>query len=232
MFELLSTLLKGSNAKAVEAVTDHFAIDLLSQKIREAEGGVSGAKQALATLILRQRAEQTALNLLRSRKALLEDRVRSAITAGNNELAMEGASAIAEMENEEAVRAQTIVRLDERVTRLRHSVEKAHRRVVDLRQGAITARAIDVERRSQRSLNRSLNGGSAIDEAEALIRRVADQDDPLEQAGIVEEIDQSLSHKATEDRLAEAGFGPSTKVRAEDVLARLRTTPAPTDSAI
>ena len=232
MFELLSTLLKGSNAKAVEAVTDHFAIDLLNQKIREAEGGVSGAKQALATLILRQRAEQTALNLLRSRKALLEDRVRSAIAAGNNELAMEGASAIAEMENEEAVRAQTILRLDERVTRLRHSVEKAHRRVVDLRQGAVTARAIDVERRSQRSINRSLNGGSAIDEAEALIRRVADQDDPLEQAEIVEEIDQSLSHKTTEDRLAEAGFGPSTKVRAEDVLARLRTTPAPTDSAI
>ena len=139
MFELLSTLLKGSNAKAVEVVTDHFAIDLLNQKIREAEGGVNGAKQALATLILRQRAEQTALNLLRSRKAALEDRVRKAIAAGSSDLAMEGAAAIAEMENEEAVRAQTILRLDEKVSRLRHSVEKAHRRVIDLRQGAITA---------------------------------------------------------------------------------------------
>ena len=47
MFELLSTLLKGSNAKAVEVATDHFAIDLLNQKIREAEAGVSGAKQSL-----------------------------------------------------------------------------------------------------------------------------------------------------------------------------------------
>ena len=65
MFELLSTLLKGSNAKAVEVVTDHFAIDLLNQKIREAEGGVNGAKQALATLILRQRAEQTAISPIR-----------------------------------------------------------------------------------------------------------------------------------------------------------------------
>jgi phage shock protein A len=228
MFDLLSTLLKGSNAKAVEAATDHFAIDLLSQKIREAEAGVNGAKQALATLILRQRAEQTALNLLRSRKAALEDRVRQAMSAGSSELAMDGARSIAEMENEESVRSGTIARLDEKVGRLRHSVEKAHRRVIDLRQGAITARAIDVERRSQRNLNRSLQRGSAIDEAEALIRRVAEQDDPLEQAEIVEEIDQSLTHKSTEDRLADAGFGPSTKVRAEDVLARLRTTPAPT----
>jgi phage shock protein A len=224
MFDLLSTLIKGANAKAVETATDHFAIDLITQKIREAEAGVSGAKQALATLILRQRAEQKALDLLRGRKADLEDRVRQALAANNAELAMEGASAIAEMENEAMVRGQTVARLDEKASRLRHSVEKAHRRVVDLRQGAITARAIDLERRSQHRLNRSL-GGNAIEEAEALIRRVAEQDDPLAQAEIYEEIDNQLSHKTTEDKLAAAGFGPATKVRPEDVLARLRTTP-------
>lgn len=224
MFELLSTLIKGTNAKAVEAATDIFAIDLITQKIREAEAGVNNAKQALATLIMRQRAEQKALDLLRSRKITLEDRVRQTLAAGNESLAMDGASSIAQMDNEEAVRAETVARIDEKVERLRHYVEKAHRRVVDLRQGAVTARAIDLERKSQRRINKSV-GGSAIDEAEALIRRVADQDDPLAQADIVEEIDNSLSHKTTEDRLAEAGFGPATKVRAEDVLARLRTTP-------
>ena len=224
MFDLLSTLLKGSNAKAVEAATNHFAIDLLGQKIREAEAGVAGAKQALASLILRQRAEQKALDLLRSRKTSLEDRIRQALASNNAELAMEGASAVAEMENETSVRVETLIRLEEKVSRLRGSVEKAHRRVVDLRQGAITARAIDLERRSQHRLNHAL-GGNAMEEAEALIRRVAEQDDPLAQAEIVEEIDNSLSHKTAEDRLAEAGFGPATKVRAEDVLARLRTTP-------
>jgi phage shock protein A len=228
MFELLSTLLKGSNAKAVEAATDHFAIDLLNQKIREAEAGVTGAKHALATLIVRQRAEQTALSVLRSRKSALEDRVRQAMAGGSNDLAIQGATSIAELENEETARVETVARLDEKVARLRHSVEKAHRRVIDLRQGAVTARAIDIERRSQRSLNRSLERGSAAEEAEALIRRIAGQDDPLEQAEIVEEIDHSLTHRTTEDLLAEAGFGPATKVRAEDVLARLRTTPAPT----
>ena len=232
MFNLLSTLLKGANAKAVETATDHFAIDLITQKIREAEMGVAGAKQALATLILRQRAEQKALELLRGRKSALEDRVREALAANSTDLAMEGAAAIAEMDNEAMLRGDTVARLEEKVVRLRHSVEKAHRRVIDLRQGAVTARAIDVERRSQRNINRSLRNGSAIDEAEALIRRVAEQDDPLEQADIVEEIDQSLTHRTTEDRLAAAGFGPQTKVRAEDVLARLRTTPAPTDSSI
>jgi phage shock protein A len=225
MFDLLSTLIKGANAKAVESATDHFAIDLITQKIREAEAGVSGAKQVLATLIMRQRSEQKTMDMLCTRKATLEERVRLAIAAGNEALAAEGASAIAEMENEEAARRQTLARLEEKVVRLRHSVEKAHRRVVDLRQGATTARAIDMERRSQKSLNRSLHRGSAIEEAEALIRRVAEQDDPFAEAEIVEEIDAALSHKSTEDHLAAAGFGPATRVRAEDVLARLRITP-------
>ncbi len=44
MLELLTTLIKGSNAKAVEAATDIFAIDLITQKIREAEAGVNHAK--------------------------------------------------------------------------------------------------------------------------------------------------------------------------------------------
>lgn len=225
MFDLLSTLIKGANAKAVDAATDHFAIDLINQKIREAEGGVSSAKQALASLILRQRAEQKALDLLRGRKAALEDRVRAAIAGGNEPLALEGANAIAEMDNEAAVRSETVARLDEKVIRLRASVEKASRRVVDLRQGAVTARAIDLERKSQTRIHRAINGNSAMQEAEELIRRVADQDDPLAHSEIIDEIDNSLSHKTTEDRLAAAGFGPATKVRAEDVLARLRTTP-------
>lgn len=219
MFDLLSTLMRGANAKATETATDYFAIDLLNQKIRQAEAGVTGAKQALANLIMRQRTEQRALDMVRTRKIGLEDRVRDALAAGNDELAMEGATAIAELENEEDVRAETVLRVAEKVKRLRLSVEKAHRRVVDLRQGAVTARAIDVERKAQKRVIRSINGGTAIEEAEALIRRVADQEDPLEQA----EIDASLSHKLTEDRLAAAGFGPQTKVRPEDVLARLKS---------
>jgi phage shock protein A len=225
MFDLLSTLIKGANAKAVETATDAFAIDLINQKIREADAGVSSAKQALASLILRQRAEQKALEVLQSRKAGLEQRVRQALAGGNDSLALEGANAIAEMDNEAVVRAETVARLDDKVIRLRGSVEKATRRVVDLRQGAITARAIDLERKSQTRIHRAINGNSAMQEAEALIRRVADQDDPLAHSEIVDEIDNSLSHKTTEDRLAAAGFGPATKVRAEDVLARLRTAP-------
>ena len=111
MLELLSTLIKGTNARAIETATDVFAIDLINQKIREAEAGVNNAKQALASLIMRQRAEETALGALRYRKSVMEDRVRKALAAGNDALAHDGAIALAEMENEEAARADTVAKV-------------------------------------------------------------------------------------------------------------------------
>ena len=57
MLNVLKTLLQGANARAEERLTDHFAIDLIEQKIREAEAGLAAAKQTLASLIVRQRNE-------------------------------------------------------------------------------------------------------------------------------------------------------------------------------
>jgi phage shock protein A len=221
---VLGTLLKGFNARANEAATDHFAIDLINQKVREAEDGVERAKHALAALIVRERTERKTLEALQSRKGALEIRVRAALEAGSESLALEGAEAIAHMENEISTRNTTLDRLGERIQRLRQSVERASRRVADLRQEAVTARAFDLERRSQMKLNRSLSGGStAIHEAEQLIKRVTDQPDPLMETEVLDSIEQSLSSQSAENALAEGGFGAATRMRAQDVIARLRS---------
>lgn len=223
MFDLISTLMRGANARAVEAATDHFAIDLITQKIREAEAGVGHAKTALAALIVRQRQEQSSLAQLKSRQASLEERVRLALQNGDEALAADGAAAVADIENEAAVRTTTLGSLNERVARLRKSVEQAHRRVADLRQSAIAAQAIDLERRAQRKINRTLSSSNAMHEAERLIQRVTEQDDPLDHAEALDEVERSLTHRTTEERLAAAGHGPAMRTSAEDVLARLRT---------
>ena len=61
-------------------------------------------------------------------------------------------------------------------------------------------------------------------EAEELIEKVLSRDDPLEQSEILKEIDQGLKHEGIEGRMADAGFGPATKITAEDVLKRLSPT--------
>jgi len=190
MFGLLSTLFRGINSTAVGA--SRLPVDRLGQNIRAAEAAENSTTRELGILIRQQRAEQTALNLLRSRQSALEDHVRQAMAEGSDDLATNGARALADLENDASVRLQTLARLDEKVARLRRLVANAHGRVSDLREG--------------------VSGDGA-----------AGPDDPLPAGRPVAEIDASSTDASVED-----GVDPATRIRAEDVLIRLRTTPAPT----
>ena len=106
---------------------------------------------------------------------------------------------------------------------MRVSVERADRRIIDLNQGMISARAIDAERKAQSRLVRPIGRSASLNDAEELLARITAASDPFEEAGILDEIDGELRHEAICDRLADAGHGPAVRVRARDVLERLKT---------
>jgi len=221
MFTTLKTLVTGANARAEEKVRDTYSIELIEQKIREAQNGLKAAKVTLAGLMQRSRAEDRQIDMLQTRIKEMTVRTKDAIKGGRKDLAAEAAQAIAEMENELTIRRDTASRLETRVMRLRQSVETTNRRIIDLKQGAISAKAARQEQSIQKRLNTTLAGQSPINEAEELIERVLSKDDPFEQSEILKEIDQGLSREDIGQRLAKAGFGLSSKVTADDVLKRL-----------
>lgn len=221
MFSLLKTLFDGSAARAEESARDHFALDLLEQKAREATAELENAKSVLASLILRQRNEERALQGIMARLGDLEKRVLQAMEKGRDDLAQNGASAIADLENEAAARKTTIDSLDGKITRLRTTIEKVHRRIIDLNQAKIEAKALDAEHSAQKRLNRTIGQSTALREAEALVQRIRDRNDPYEEAEILDGIETALTHADATDKLAAAGCGAKLKTTADDVLARL-----------
>ena len=223
MFGTLRTLMTGANARGEEHLRDVFAIELIDQKIREAETALKSAKVALAGLIQRERAETRQLDQLGKRIVDLTERARAALAEGREDLAQEAAQAIAQMENEERLRRETVQRLETRILHLRQSVETANRRIIDLKQGAVAARAARREQDIQKRLGRHLGTENAFEEAQDLIERVLKRDDPFEQSQILTEIDRGLDKADVADRLAAAGFGPATRTTAADVLNRLKT---------
>lgn len=222
MIRTFRTLFVGASARAEERVTDAFALELIDQKIRETEMHLKAAKATLATLVQRQRSEKRLLDAIRARSDSMALRAREALDAGRDDMAQQAAEAIATMENEATLRGETVDRLETQTTRLRASVEAAHRRIIDLKQGAITARAIRREQQMQTRLKTTIGSTSSADEAQELITRVIGADDPFEQSQILSEINADLNHDNLEDRMAARGFGSSTKVTAQDVLARLK----------
>ena len=223
MFRTFTTLITGANARAEDRVRDAFAIELIDQKIREAESQLKAAKTTLASLIQRQRAEDRHRQGLQSRITALTNRAKTALKADNTALAEEAAAAIAQMENELRAREETLSRLDQKILRLRTSIETGQRRIVDLKQGAIQARAVRREQDIQsRMAGSGLHSGGSVEEAEELIARVLGRDDPFEHSQILAEINADLTHATLEDRMADAGFGPATRSTADEVLKRLK----------
>ena len=107
---------------------------------------------------------------------------------------------------------------------LRQSVETSNRRIIDLRQGAVAARAVRSEQSIQKRLTRHIGGESPMDEADALIKQVLGRDDPFEQGEILAEIDRGLDHADIGDRMADAGIGAHGRATATDVMSRLSAT--------
>lgn len=223
MFSTLKTLISGASARSEETVRDHFAIELIDQKIREATDNLKAAKLTLAGLIQRERAEMRQVEALDTRIADLMKGAGEALDGDRQDLATQAAQAVADLENERALRQDTVHRLQARILQLRQSVETAHRRIIDLKQGAIAARAARREQGIQRRVNQHLGGISPFEEAEALISRVLGEDDPFEQGEILREIDTGLDHTDLPGRMADAGFGDQTKSTAADVLKRLQS---------
>lgn len=223
MFKTLATLIHGQNARAEDRVRDAFAIELIDQKIRESENSLRGAKATLASLIQRQRSEQKQHDALKSRIADLTKRAKEALDNDREDMAEEAARAIASMENELALRVETLDRLEQKVMRLRSSIEGGHRRIIDLKQGAIQARAVRREQNIQMQMAKTGVQSGSVEEAEELIARVLGRDDPFERSEILADINRDLDGGSITDRMADAGFGNATRATADDVLARLKS---------
>lgn len=222
MFRTLKTLFDGANARAEERVREHYSIELIEQKIREATQGLQSAKMTLAGLKQRQRSEARQVEALDERISDLESRALAALEAGKEALAGEAAEAIAQLENERDLRRCTVDTLERRAVRLQNSVETANRRLVDLRQGAIAAKAARLDGAAHRSVSSTLGGQSAMQEAEQLVKSVLSEDDPFEQAEILAEIDAGLDRSDVVDRLGDQGFGDAAKATKSSVLDRLK----------
>ncbi|MEZ5789413.1 MAG: hypothetical protein R3D34_00930 [Nitratireductor sp.] len=90
------------------------------------------------------------------------------------------------------MRSNTVASLKTRIEQIRLSIEKANRRLVSLRQGAVAAKAAVAERQAQGRIERSLKGTTSLREAEDLVARITSQSDPFEEAGVLDEIDAQL----------------------------------------
>jgi phage shock protein A len=224
MFKTLLTLARGKAAAAEEDLTDRNALLILDQQLRDATASLDRAKKSLALSIAQDRQEGARLDHINKQIADLESRVTAALTGGREDLAREGAQAIANLEadRDAATTARSLFATE--ISRLRMHVQRVESRIGAVDQGRRVARAAEAVRQMRSGrVEESLPHQATLSEAEATLTRLRQRQIESQVADEeLERIDASTGPIVAAERLAAEGFGPRLRTTADDVLARLK----------
>ena len=231
MFKTVLTIFRGGVAAAGEELEDRTALLILDQQMRDAAAAVDRSKRTLALAVAGDQAEGRRLEATNARIADLEVRATAALEGGREDLAREGAQAIANLEadRDSALTARAL--FSSEITRLKGHVANAEARMTELDRGRRLARASEAVRSLRRTgIEAARPYESTLPEAENTLKRLRERQMEAQAADeALLEIDAASGPLATAEKLAEQGFGPRMKSTADDVLARLkarRTPPA------
>ena len=232
MFKTIVTLMRGAAAAAEEQVVDRSALLILDQQVRDAAGAIERSKRALALAIAQDEAEGKRLETTLRGIADLEERATAALAGGREDLAAEGAEAIALMEADRDAIREARAAFASDISQLKATVANAGYRLAELERGRRIAHATESVRRLRTSSRPTGPDAASLSEAESTLKRLRErQAEDAAAAAAYDRLNPGLDAGNTASRLEAAGFGRRTRPTAADVLARLREKARPTPPA-
>lgn len=176
MIRMLATIFRARAAEAEEAVFDANAISLLRQHLRDATQAFDLAKCELARVMAQETGEARRAAEVGENLAALEEDAGKALDTGDDARAEMLAGRIALLEDERAAHQETARICGHEARRIREQVDRAARRIAELKRGLTSASAIDALQRTRGRLGSAGAGGmGAIREAEIALARIRER---------------------------------------------------------
>jgi phage shock protein A len=184
----------------------------LDRAMQAAGAAHVAARRALAVAIAEEDREVRRREALVGKLSDLEQRAIEALRSGREDLAGQAAETIAAVETEIAASTQASTRFAAEVALARRDVEAQRRRLADLDRGRRLARVGVALNSAPR------DGVDALAEAESALAKV--EADNHDARAIRDELAPPTDRLI--EQMADLGFGAPTRVRASDVIERLR----------
>lgn len=196
-----------------------LAVPMLREEIVAAAQEIATTRRATGVLMAHAKREQERLESARAKHADLESRAVAALQAGQESLAREAADSLLLIEQDMAALTTSMTTYAQEEQRLRETLRTSEARLRALHRGAQVAQARALEHRID---NPSDPQQASLERAEERLRDI-EHHQHMQRAtnAAVRELSQAQPD-AVRDKLADAGFGPSTQPSVDDVMARLR----------
>jgi len=218
------TAVRGGAREVGELVVDANGTRIFEQEIKDAEEHMRKAKQDLTDVMAKQMQASRQVESLKKGITEHEGYAVQALDKGDENLALEIAEKISQLESELAEQEQVHEMFSGHVTRLKDMVKKTERQIKEYeRQLSMVKTTESVQKASAAITDNFASGSSKIlsakDSLERIKKRQQDNFDRLEAA---EALDAEDSDKGLEDRMKAAGIG-ETSSSANSVLDRLKS---------
>lgn len=219
----MMTALRGGVNEVGEAVVDSQALRILDQEVRDASEELKQSKDSLAAIMARQKLAEENSNKFKKDIKEHEGYAIKALDKGDEALAREVASKIADLENRLEEEQNAAKGYKQSVDKLRLTIQQTERNIKRLKQQVDTVKATESVQRAQAAVAERHSGShsklrTAMDSLDRIKEKQALKDAQMAAAAEMAEdsVDNSL-----QTRLQEAGIAPGEK-SADDVLARLK----------
>lgn len=220
----LLTALRGGANEVGEAVVDGQALRILDQEIRDADLELRKSKEALAEIMAKQKLAAERTGKSTAKVAEYEQYALKALEAGDEPLAREVASKIANLEVELASEREQADGYAASVAQLRKAVTQAEANIKRMKQQVDTVKATESVQKAQMAVAQRYGGSqaklqTAVESLERIKQKQAERAAKMEadaELAAAASVDDSLDAK-----LRAAGI-VADNGSADSVLARLK----------
>ncbi|MEI8611790.1 PspA/IM30 family protein [Enterovibrio sp. Hal110] len=223
VWKKLFTAIKGGANEAAEAVADNQALRILDQEIRDAKEELRRSDKALVGIIAKRKLSAQKVAGFDSSIAEYEGHARNAMVKGQQELALECATRVASLRNEQDAENIYLQQFTQSESSLKTNIAQAKDKLRQLEQQVDVVKANESVQRAQAAVSSSNVGANAkmhtaVESLERIKNRQQQRQAQFEAAS---ELEEEQSGSSLDKKLSEAGITGSQSASAEDELARI-----------
>lgn len=223
MIKKLFTVLRGGATEVGQAIVDSQSMRILDQEIRDATQALNQARDELTKMMAQRKLAADKVEPLKTKITEYEGYTQQALAKGDEKLAMEVATKIAEIEAELSELLTTVSTYDKSIETIRKSIKTSEKSVTRLKMQVDQVKANESVQRAQSVIAQRHSGATrtitnAVDSLERIKQSQAEKAARMEAATELADQEQDGDLKA---KLEQAGIVQGAN-KANDVLNRLR----------
>ncbi len=223
ILEKIVTAIRGGMREVGEGIVDANGTRIFEQEIKDAEAKLNQAKRDLTDVLAKEMQAGREVERLGQEVAKHEAYAMQALAKGDEALALEVSTKIADLSSELEVQKQAKVRFAEHGKRLKEMIKKTGNALAEMNRQLIMVKTTESVQKATAAItdNYASSNSRLISAKESLDRIQKRQQDTEDRLKAGETLQAELSGQNLEEKLRAAGIG-DTHNAASDILARLK----------